>query len=142
MKLKISALIFFVVLLTVSCVTGPVYIPENLSPPELIQRGQEASDRNRFANAIQFYETLIERFPNDIDYIIAAEYEIAFIYYRRGQFDEARPRFNAILERYNAPYGVLLPPQFRVLSLRLLEIMDEIESDETGRLKRQHVRRR
>ena len=114
--------------LLVSCATGPVLIPEDLTPMELIQRGHEASDRYRYRHALQFYEALIERFPFDIDHVIAAEYEIAFIHFKQRRYDIARTGFNNILERYNHPDAVLLPPQFRVLSLRILENIDEAEA--------------
>ena len=113
----------------VSCATRQVVIPENLSPAELIQRGQEASDRYRYAIALQHYETLIERFPFHTDFVIAAEYEIAFIHFKQRRYYMARIGFTNLLARYNAPDAELLPPQFRVLSERLLVIIDEREAE-------------
>ncbi|MCL2374329.1 MAG: hypothetical protein FWC65_03700, partial [Treponema sp.] len=75
--------VFFAALLSVSCASGPAAIPHDLTPMELIQRGQEAFARNRFSLAFQHYYALIERFPHAIYYICAAEYEIGFIHYRR-----------------------------------------------------------
>jgi outer membrane protein assembly factor BamD (BamD/ComL family) len=49
-------------------------ISEELSPAELIQRAQEASDRNRYNTALQYYQALRERNKNNIDLIITAEY--------------------------------------------------------------------
>ena len=114
-------------ILAVSCATRIVSIPEDLSPAEHIQRAQEASDRYRYNVALQYYEALIERFPFDIDHIIAAEYEIAFIHYKQKKYDIARVEFNDLLRRYNAPDAELLPPQFRILSLRILENIEEIQ---------------
>ena len=111
-------------LLGVSCAAGPAVIPYDLTPMELIQRGQEASARNRFSLALQHYRTLLERFPHDLYFICAAEYEIAFLYYRREtrrtpwrrDFTAAQIKFLNLLERYDSPDAELLPPQFRVLS--------------------------
>jgi len=114
--------------LMVSCATRQAVIPENLTPAELIQRAREASDRYRYSVALQHYETLIERFPFDIDNVIAAEYEMAFIHFRQRRYDLARIGFTNLLQRYNAPDAELLPPQFRVLSERLLTIIDEREA--------------
>ena len=120
----LAALICF----AVSCVTGPVVIPDDLTPAELIQRGQEASDRNRYSVSLQYYSAVVERFPFDIDNIIAAEYEIAFIRYKQKRYDEAKTGFNNLLERYNVPDEELLPPQFKILSGIVLAKIEEIES--------------
>ena len=120
-------------LVVVSCATGPTVVPENLSPAELIQRAQEASDRNRYEVSLQYYEAIIERFPFDIDNIIAAEYEIAFIHYKQKQYETAKAEFSDLLERYNTPDEALLPPQFKILSLKILEKIEEIENSDTGR---------
>ncbi|MCL2070477.1 MAG: hypothetical protein FWH19_05780 [Treponema sp.] len=132
MKLTTIARFFpltlLVMALAASCVTGPVVVPENLTPMELIQRGQEASHRNRFAHALQYYEALLLRFPNDRDSVCAAEYEIAFIHYKQKRYDLARTEFNNLLARYNSPDAALLPPQFRILSNVVLARIDEIEA--------------
>ena len=132
MKLKNSVTwliaTLFVIFFGASCATGPAAIPSDLTPMELIQRGQEASARNRFSAALNYYHTLIERFPEDIYFICAAEYEIAFIHYRRRNFDAARAKFNHLLARYDSPDAELLPPQFRVLSLIVLERITEAET--------------
>ena len=114
-----------------SCATGPVVIPEGLTPAELIQRAQEASDRNRYGTSLQYYETIIERFPFDIDNIIAAEYEIAFIHYKQNKFDIAKVEFTDLLDRYNSPDEELLPQQFKILSLKIMAKIEEIENSDT-----------
>ena len=134
--LRLLIISLFAVFFGVSCATGPAAISYDLTPMELIQRGQEASSRNRFSLALQHYRTLIERFPNDIYFICAAEYEIAFIYYRREarrspwrrDFTEARIKFYSLLERYDGPDAELLPPQFRVLSEIVLARITEAEN--------------
>jgi outer membrane protein assembly factor BamD (BamD/ComL family) len=115
--------------LVFSCASGPIAIPEDLSPAELIQRAQEASDRNRYEVSLQYYETLIERFPLDIDNIIAAEYEIAFIHYKQKKYDTAKTEFADLLDRYNNPDEELLPPKFKILSLKIMDKIGEIESN-------------
>jgi len=116
-----------------SCATGPTVVPENLSPAELIQRAQEASDRNRYEVSLQYYQAIIERFPFDIDNIIAAEYEIAFIHYKQKQYEIAKAEFSDLLERYNTPDEALLPPSFKILSLKIMEKIEEIENTDTRR---------
>jgi len=95
---------------------------------ELIQRGQEASDRGRYKISLQYYQTLIERFPFEIDSICAAEYEIAFIHYKQKKYDLAKIEFTDLLERYNTPDEELLPPQFKILSQKIMARIAEIEN--------------
>jgi len=133
MRIINTAVVLAATLLAVSCASGPVTIPDNLSPPELIQRAQEASDRNRYEDSLQYYRTLIERFPFDIDNIIAAEYEIAFIHYKQKKYDVAKAEFTELLQRYNTPDEELLPQQFKILSLKIMATIEEIENSDTRR---------
>jgi outer membrane protein assembly factor BamD (BamD/ComL family) len=129
----INTVVFLAAALAVfSCATGPTEIPEDLTPAELIQRAQEASDRNRYEVSLQYYETLIERFPFDIDNIIAAEYEIAFIHYKQKKYDIAKAEFTDLLDRYNNPDEELLPQQFKILSLKIMARIEEIENSDAG----------
>ena len=113
--------------LALSCATQQASISEDLSAAELIQRAQEASDRNRFHLSLQYYQTLINRYPYDIDSICAAEYEIAFIHFKQKKYDIAKVEFSDLIERYNTPDGALLPSQFRILSQKILAIIEEAE---------------
>ena len=126
-KLSPTLLVCAAVLLLSACATGQLNIPLNLSPSELIQRAQEASDKNRYNQALQYYQALLERNPSNIDLVCTAEYEIAFIHYKQKKYGQAKSGFNSLLERYNAPDGEYLPPQFKLLSLKVLERIDEKE---------------
>jgi hypothetical protein len=108
------------------CVTAAA-IPDDLSPAELIQRAQEASDRNRYGTAARYYEALLERNSTNIDLVCTAEYEIAFIHYKQRKYADARTEMNALLERYNSPDEELLPQQFKRLALIVLERITEKE---------------
>jgi tetratricopeptide (TPR) repeat protein len=128
-KLKYLALAALTIL-AVSCIsTGPVEIPDDLSPADLIQRGQEKKKKNRYNISIQYYEAIIERFSYDIDNIIAAEYEIAFINYKQKNYIQAKAEFNRLLARYNTPDQELLPAQFKILSNIVLEKIKTMEAD-------------
>lgn len=120
---------FFVVSLLLftllACQTGPVAIPEDLTQAELFQRGQEALDAGRYSVALQYYETFLERFPDDRVNGVEAHYEIAFIHYRMDDWDTSRRLFAQLLARYEAPDADGLPAWPRVLSLRVLEVMDK-----------------
>ncbi|MCL2229909.1 MAG: hypothetical protein FWC01_02335 [Treponema sp.] len=118
--LAVSFLIF-------SCNTT-ANITDDMSPAELIQRGQEATDRNRYSLALQYYQVLNERNRTNMDLVITAEYHIAHIHYKQGKYDQAREGLNALLEYYNSPDQELLPQHFKRLAQIVLERIDEKEN--------------
>lgn len=108
-----------------SCRSGPVEIPEDLSQMEMFQRAQEAVDQERWDVALQYYQEFIRRFPDDRGAIMEAEYEIAFIAYKQRDYELSRSRFESILATYEADRSGVLPEWPRVLSERLIQIIDE-----------------
>jgi len=126
-KLSFMALVFGAALCLAACATGTLNIPDELTPAELIQRAQEASDRNRYNQALQYYTALLERNRTNIDLVCTAEYEIAFIYYKQKKYTQAKEGFKNLLERYEAPDGDLLPPQFKRLATIVLDRISEKE---------------
>jgi outer membrane protein assembly factor BamD (BamD/ComL family) len=116
------------------CASGPLVINEDLTPEELIQRAQEASDRNRYKVSLQYYQALLDRFPSNIDWVIAAEYEIAFIHYKQKNYEQSREEFNSLLQYYDTPDAELLPPQFKILAEIVLEQISEKENAPLYRL--------
>ena len=116
-----------------ACAGGPLNISEDLSPSELIQRAQEASDRNRYKVALQYYQALLDRNRFNIDLVCTAEYEIAFIYYKQKKYAQAKEGFNDLLERYNADYEENLPQQFRLLAIKVLERIEEKQQPRFGK---------
>jgi outer membrane protein assembly factor BamD (BamD/ComL family) len=105
-----------------ACATGP--LKEADTPEELIQYGQEAMDRNRYEQALAYYELILERYPDNEYVICAAEYEIAFIHYKQKKYDLARTEFQTLLGRYNTPDEELLPAQFKILTNIVLEQLE------------------
>lgn len=116
----ISAFVLFVG----SCASGPVVIAEDLTPAELVQRGQEASEKANYGQAIQYYQAILERFPDDSESVCTAEYEIAYIKYKQKKYEEAEAGFRALLARYDEPDAELLPPQFKILAEKVLSRME------------------
>ena len=125
-SLPITALLAAIVLS--ACATGRVLIPDDLSPAELIQRAQEASDKNRYNTALQYYQALQERNPTNIDLVCAAEYEIAFIHYKQKKYALAKDEFGALLERYDSPDAEYLPQKYKLLANKVLERIHEREN--------------
>ena len=67
--------LFLAVLITaiISCASGPVKIPDDMTPPKIIQQAQEATDFNKYKVAIQYYQALMERYGNIHEYYVTAE---------------------------------------------------------------------
>lgn len=108
-----------------SCHSAPEEIPEGLSQMEMFQRAQEAVDQGRWDQGLRYYREFIARFPDERGAIMEAEYEIAFIAYKQADYETARTRFEAILATYEADQSQSLPEWPRVLSERLIEIIEE-----------------
>jgi outer membrane protein assembly factor BamD (BamD/ComL family) len=119
--------IFFILLsaLLFSCAGGPEEIPDELTAMELIQRGQEASDKNRYGLSLRYYQALLERNRTNSTLVCTAEYEIAFIHYKEKNYDQARDEFEALLERYEEEDAETLPPEYRILANIVLKQIDE-----------------
>ena len=120
-------LLTLVTSLFLSSCASSIIISEELSPAEIIQRGQEALDRNRYKVAIQYYQALYDRYPHNIDFTITAEYHIANIHYKQKKYDLAREELNAILKYYDTPDEELLPQHFKKLAIIVLNRIDEKE---------------
>jgi outer membrane protein assembly factor BamD (BamD/ComL family) len=123
-SIRLCFLSAFIIGLFSACVSA-ANISEELSPAELIQRAQEASDKNRYNTALQYYQVLHERNRSNIDLIITAEYEIAFIHYKQKKYNQAKSGLNAVLDYYNTPDEELLPQHFKRLARIVLERIDE-----------------
>jgi outer membrane protein assembly factor BamD (BamD/ComL family) len=111
----------------IACASSPD-IPADLTAAELVQRAQEASDRNRYSVSLEYYKAILDRFPGDTEYVCTAEYEIAFIHYKQKKYDIAKTEFNSLLVRYDSPDEELFPPQFKILSQKILGNIEEIEN--------------
>jgi outer membrane protein assembly factor BamD (BamD/ComL family) len=128
---KFCVIFVLAVFLISACGTSPINISYDLSPAELIQRAQEASDRNRYNVALQYYQALYDRNRGNIDLVITAEYEIAFIHYKKKNYQQSREELTALLKYYDSPDAELLPQQFRVLANIVLKRIEEKENQKT-----------
>ena len=103
----------------------PETIPEGTSPATFFQKAQEASSESRFDDAIQWYSTFIERYPEMEGQIAEAEYEIAFIHYKKGDEESAVKLFEALLQKYRSDRAASWPQWPRVLAVKLLDTINE-----------------
>ncbi|MBI9104476.1 MAG: tetratricopeptide repeat protein [Spirochaetales bacterium] len=115
----------FIILLFSGCNTVPESIDADLAPIEFFQLGQEASNKTNYEAALLYYQTFIDRFPEDAQRIVEAEFEIANIYYKLDDLQKADEMFTAILEKYNQPGADVLPAWPKILSEKQLATVQE-----------------
>jgi outer membrane protein assembly factor BamD (BamD/ComL family) len=121
MKIRFIAAAAIAASLFVACAGAPKSIPDTLSARELVQRAQESSDAYNYDAAVAYYKALGERFGSDPLYQTTAEYEIAFIAYKKGRYAEAKAGFENLLAKYSGPNGDSLPQRYAILSKKVLE---------------------
>lgn len=128
----IGALLLAILLFS-ACQTELPEIPEDLSQPEFFQRAQDAADENEWEVSLHYYETFIERYPNDEENIVAAEYEIAFIHYKKEEYRTSRELFEELLQKYEEDEDESLPAWVEILSEKILDRVNErIAEQEEG----------
>ena len=114
------------VLLFVSCATVPAEIDNNLKEEHFFKNAQDAMDANKYNMALYYYEVYLVRYPENHNKTIAAEYERALIYYKTKDFEYSKALFGQILDKYeNSPFAVMYPERYKVLSEKLLVLIDE-----------------
>jgi predicted Zn-dependent protease len=86
---------------------------------------QEASDKNKYDLALQYYAAVLDRYSGDGESVCAAEYEIAFIHYKEKKYDMAKQELNDLLVRYESRDAELLPGQYKILAGIVLDKIAE-----------------
>jgi len=114
----LAAAVLIAALALASCASGPEKIPAGLSAVDIFQRGQDASDRGNYQLAIRYYSLIATDYPDDVNHLTWASYEIAFLYHKMGKDAVALARINDLLQQYTTQ-GDRLPPAPRVLAVKL-----------------------
>ncbi|WP_319559967.1 tetratricopeptide repeat protein [Marispirochaeta sp.] len=131
MKHGIAVLIILTITVFFSSCVGvpaPEDIPADLSPMEYFQRAQEAvAQRNDYDTAMVYYQTFKERFPEDLQENVEADYEIAFLHYKKGEYTAAKAMFNEIIARYETEQASRLKEWPLILSRKVLAKIETLE---------------
>ncbi|MGA2974053.1 MAG: hypothetical protein ABSF77_01960 [Spirochaetia bacterium] len=120
--------------LCAACATETPVIPEGLSAVEIFQRAQDAADKGNYKLGIAYYSVIQKSYPDDIDHVIWAAYEIAFLNYKMGKYDVALSLVNDLLARYEKE-GDALPPAPRVLAQKLKTRLEALLPKKTEALR-------
>lgn len=101
MQINAAALLLLLVAVcSVGCQTTLATIDVDLSSEELFRLAQDAYSDNNNRLALTYYAAIVERFGDERSVRVAAEYEIAYIYFRMGDLKRARMQFAALLAEY------------------------------------------
>jgi tetratricopeptide (TPR) repeat protein len=111
-----------------ACATRLPVIEESLTPAQFFQRAQEASDVAHYQVAMYYYETFLERFPNETDRDLWAKYEVAFLYHKMGKNAVAIEHFDALLQEYaSGPADLPQGPKILAEKVRA-RLQEQLES--------------
>jgi outer membrane protein assembly factor BamD (BamD/ComL family) len=130
---RIHSLILLTVILLAACQSTDIEIDENMTPGEFFKEAQSAStDFKDYKKALLYYNTFIERYPNEPLLVIEAEYEIAMLYYKLNDHKTALRLFNGIIDRYQLPEAAILPAWPQILSNKMIGIIEDKAAKEAA----------
>lgn len=96
--------------------TGPVDLT-GLTPAEVFQRAQDASDNGEYRRALAYYEGFLGQPGIDAQRAAWARYETALLYHKLGDDDTALAKLDELLALYGA--DATLPEGAKVLAANL-----------------------
>ena len=91
-------------------------IPDNLTAPQLLQRGQSSLDAADYKAAEKYFLKTIEQYGDDTNTYIEAKYELAHLYIKTKRWEKAYDNLSEILELYDYAMAGTLPPAFKKLA--------------------------
>ena len=116
-------------LLIYSCTTFDASLKEDWTEEQFFKTAQQAYDQDHLNEALFYYEVYLLRYPQSYQKGIAAEYERAYIHYKKKNYSLSRAYLKAILDKYDSsPYAYLYPQAYRVLSEEVLQNLEEQEA--------------
>ncbi len=93
--------------------TGPIDLT-GLTPAEIFQRAQDASDTGDYRRALAYYEKFLAEPGLELDREAWARYEAALLYHKLGDDDTALARFDELLALYGT--NPMLPEGPKILA--------------------------
>ena len=91
-------------------------IPDNLTAPQLLQRGQSSLDAADYKAAEKYFLKTIEQYGDDTNTYIEAKYELAHLYIKTKRWEKAYDNLSEILELYDYAMAGTLPPAYKKLA--------------------------
>ncbi len=113
--------------LLISCQTVPTEVAYDVTEAELLQMAQSAIDDNNPDAARFYFETMIARYGMNHASLVIAEFELAHLDVKEGNFDAAQPVLERIISYYEDPQlAMMLPSSYKKLAeIDLAKIVEE-----------------
>ncbi len=102
-----------------SCKSVPSEIPPDSSPADYFQKAQEASDAGRYALALKYYESFLQKYPDERDRGLWARYEIALLHSKMMDTATALRLLDELLALYAGEDAAQLPQAPRILAEKI-----------------------
>ena len=91
-------------------------IPEDLTAPQLLQKGQACLDNSDYKNAEAYFLATIDRYGDNTNTYIEAKYELAHLYVKTRDYRKAYYALDEILEIYSFSMTGDLPAAYKKLA--------------------------
>lgn len=110
-------------------------IPDGIPAEKLFDMGYDCFAKGELEKALQYFETLVKRFPKDV-HVSDSLYNAGLIYHKRAEYKKALEKYQQVI-RTNYNNKDVLDAHFRILAcLHELEMwketLDRISMIETG----------
>jgi outer membrane protein assembly factor BamD (BamD/ComL family) len=115
-RLPVPAALALLAVLASCRTTGPVDLT-GLTPAEIFQRAQDASDSGDYHRALTCYEGFLAQSGIDAQRAAWARYETALLYHKLGDDDTALAKIDEMLALYGT--DATLPEAAKVLATNL-----------------------
>ncbi len=117
---------FVFILLFTACFKFNNVLPEDklstLSVTKIMELAAEQYQANEYKNATYYYNYVIKTFPDDLENVAWAHYEIGFIKYQEGKLQEALAYFKKTIEvKTQNPAPIILALQMTERVERMLK---------------------
>lgn len=89
-------------------------IPEDKTPAQILQMGQNALSLGNYKDAEFCFNTTVERFGSDPSTYAEARYELAHAYSKQKKYDKAYAIYNELIDIYDSNIGIF-PPTYKKL---------------------------
>lgn len=90
-----------------------------------MQRAQNAMEVKNFELALNYYNIVKEKYPDDMEKFVWASYKIAFIYHKMKDDEKALILFNELLELYETDIDNSYPQNPKILALNVMSNIEQ-----------------
>lgn len=95
--------VFLIFLFLLSCGSNKPVYDSSVMVERYFRYAQDARNQKKYKLALQYYDIIIDNFPNQPDKVASAKYEKGSLYYRMKKYKQALEMFTDVLAMMNNP---------------------------------------